>query len=186
LTSQQIAKLKKELKNYLKNKNILDIFLIGSMFKDKFDPNDIDIIVLFRERKTEENNDLIYEIKKSIKFENIHIEPLIIDDIKKNKVFSTILYEGYSISNNKSFSETLGYKSFSLFIFSLEKLNKIKKVQFAQAIYGRKNNGLLKQEGGIQLGKGSFITPVNKEELFKEILNKFNVSFSIKKSLINY
>lgn len=179
-----MKKLQTKLRNFLKNKNIVDIFLIGSMFKDKSEPEDIDLILLFRDNNFNKNNELLYELKKSIGVENIHIEPLIVDNIQKSKIFFTILHEGYSLANGKRFSESLGYNSFSLFTFSLKNLAKIEKVQFAQALYGRKKDGLLKLEGGLSLGKGSFIAPVNKEELFKEMLNKFKISFLVKRALI--
>ena len=35
------------------------------------------------------------------------------------------------------------------------------------------------------LGKGAFIVPVNKEELFKEVFNKFNVKADVTRIIIN-
>jgi hypothetical protein len=180
-----MKKLLNQLKIYLKDNKIVDIFIIGSAIKDKLEPGDIDIILLLREKDIKENNELMYQIKKSISFENIHIEPLLIDEMQTSKIFPAIIHEGYSIANNKMVSELINYVPFSLFIFSLKKLNKIEKVKFAQAIYGRKNKGLLTEEKGFQVGKGAIAVPVKKEELFKELFNKFKVSFSVKRILMN-
>ena len=71
-----------------------------------------------------------------------------------------------------------------LFTFSLERLSNIDKVRFAQTIYGRNKDGLIKSQGGIFLGKGSFISPVEKTELFKEALTKHKATFKMRRSFI--
>ena len=176
--------MKIKLKKYLKNKIIADIFIIGSAIKDKIKPQDIDVIVLFKNKDYEIMQEIIYEIKKDIGIEQLHIEPLFVENMFKEKIFSSIIHEGISIRNNKNVGELIGYKPFSLFSFSLEKLEKIEKVRFAQALYGRKKNGLLKQENGKALGKGVFIIPINKEELFREIMLKFKTKFNVKRILL--
>ncbi|MBS3100280.1 hypothetical protein J4463_03660 [Candidatus Pacearchaeota archaeon] len=115
----------------------------------------------------------------------LHVEPLIIDDFFNKSISSTILFEGISLKNNSSISDMLNFYSYSLFTFSLSNLSNIQKVRFAQTVYGRKNNGLIKTEEGKMLGKGAFIVPVNKEELFKEVFNKFNVKADVTRIIIN-
>lgn len=178
--------LRKKLKSFLKDKFIIDIFIIGSALKEKFKPNDLDMIILFRSADYGKIEDSIYKIKHSLNIEKIHIEPLIIDDFFKKSISSAILHEGMSIKNNKPVSEALGYNPYSLFIFTLENLDNVKKVRFAQTLYGRKNDGLLIKENGKSLGRGAFIIPISKEELFTEIMKKFNVKYELKKAFINY
>jgi len=184
LMSQQIKILKSRLKNYLKNKSIVDIVIIGSSLKDKSTPRDIDLIILFREKEHQQIEETIYNLKKSLEEYNLHIEPLIIDKLFESKIFSPIIHEGFSIKYNKPLSEIIGYAADSLFKFSLEKLNNVEKVRFAQTIYGRKNDGLLQKENGTALGKGAFMVPVGKEELFREVLTKFKAEFTIKKIFV--
>ena len=172
--------MKNRLKSSLKNKLIIDIILIGSALKDKQIPRDIDLIILFREREHQQIEETIYSIKKSLEEYNLHIEPLVIDKLFESKIFSSIIHEGFSIKYNKSLSEIIGHIAASLFKFSLEKLNNVEKVRFAQTVYGRKNDGLLQKENGTSLGKGAFMVPVGKEELFKEVLTKFKAEFTIK------
>ena len=185
---QTIKTLKSKLKNYLKNKNIFDIILVGSYLKDKEDPNDIDLIVVFAERGLKIIEELTFQVKESIRGvvgdKEIHIEPIVISNLFKEKIFSFILHEGFSIKNNKYFSELTGFNAFSLFTFSLNNLSKIEKVKFSQALYGRKNNGLLYEEKGKSLGKGSFIVPIQKQELFKEMLDKWKVKYKLHRTLI--
>jgi len=184
-TRQLTKKLRNTLKNYLNNEFITDIFIIGSLIKDKFEPRDMDLIVLFRCKDYKKIENLLYEIKNSIKGHMLHVEPLIIDDFFNKSISSTILFEGISLKNNSSISDMLNFYSYSLFTFSLSNLSNIQKVRFAQTVYGRKNNGLIKTEEGKMLGKGAFIVPVNKEELFKEVFNKFNVKADVTRIIIN-
>ena len=181
-----MKKLKGILKSFLKNKEIVDIFIIGSVLKEKFEPKDIDIIVLFRNKNYKMTGELTYSIKKNANIENLHIEPLIIDEMFQSKIFPSIIHEGFSIKSNKRISEIMGYKACSLFTFSLEKLNSIEKVRFAQTLYGRKNDGLLQKEGGISVGRGAFMSPIEKEEFFKEALNKQKVKFNIRRVFVKY
>ena len=184
--SLQMEKLRKELKKYLKDKFIIDIFIIGSSIKDKPEARDIDLIVLFRESDYKKIEESIYGIKRSIGIEGLHIEPLIVDDMLKESIFSSIIHEGISIRHDKNVSEMIGYKPFVQFTFALENLDKVNKVHFAQALYGRKGQGILREEGGRQIGKGAFIVPVSKEHLFREIMANFKVKYAVMRILANY
>ena len=56
---------------YNKNKDkIIDIILFGSVLKGKENPRDIDLLILFKEKK---NLDLSYELKKRLKNFNLDI-----------------------------------------------------------------------------------------------------------------
>lgn len=176
--------MKKKLKNYLKNKSIIDIFLIGSSIKDKLEINDLDIIILFREKNYKEIEKIIYEIKNSLDIEGLHIEPLIIDNIFSEKIFSSLLHEGISIKYNENISKLIGYNPFLLFTFSLSNLNNIEKVRFAQTVYGREGKGLLNEEGGKMIGKGAFLVPIEKEHLFRDVMSRFNVKYNLKRIMI--
>ncbi len=186
--SQTVKKLKSKLKNYLKNKNVFEIILVGSYLKDKENPNDIDLIVVFTEKDLKTIEEFTFQIKEIIRGvvgdKEIHVEPVVMSNLFKEKIFSSILHEGYSIKNNKYFSELIGFHAFSLFTFSLSNLSKIEKVRFSQSLYGRKINGLLYEEGGRSLGKGSFMVPIQKQELFKEMLDKWKVKYKLHRTLI--
>ena len=180
-----MQKLKNTLKNKIKG-NVSDIFVIGSFLKDKITPNDVDIIVLFKEKKLKEIHEDLYEIKESLDFiKNIHIEHLFVDSMFEEKIFLTILHEGFSIKKEKYFGEIIKLKSLSIFSFSLSNLNKINKVKFAQSLYGRNKDGLLYSGGGIPLGQGSFMVPVEKEEIFKEMMKKWKVNYKRKRAFVN-
>lgn len=182
-----MKKLKQKLKKYLKNKLIADIFVIGSSIKDKFDFKDIDIIVLFREKDYKNMENIIYNMKKEIGIGNLHIEPLIVDSMFNEGIFASLIHEGISIRHDKNIGEIIGYKPFLLFMFSLEGLNNVEKVRFAQTLYGRdkfKKKGILQEEGGVSIGKGAFLAPISKEHIFRDMMIKFKVKFRVKRVFV--
>src|SRR3989344_3286180 len=174
---QLTKRLKKELKKYLKDKFVLDIFLFGSSVKEKLSPRDIDLVILVREKDYKKTEDLLYNIKNSLSIKNLHIEHLIIDDFLEKSISSSIIHEGISLRHNKRVTEMLGYEAFALFTFSLDNLTNVDKVRFAQTLYGRKNDGLVQKDKGRALGKGSFIVPIEKQNLFLDVLTKFKVKY---------
>ena len=178
---QQITKIRKKIKKYFSEPIILDIIIIGSYLKDKKNPNDLDIIVIFTEKNYEKAEKILPKLKDEIaSIENnveIHLELSYADKLFTEEIFQAIIHEGFSLKHNKRIADLIGFSSKSLFTFSLNNLTKSKKVQFSYALYGRKKDGLIYQEKGEYLGKGSFIVPTPKEELFKELLNKWDIKY---------
>lgn len=173
------------LKKHLKG-NVVDIFIIGSSIKGKLQPNDIDIIVLLRDKDLRKAEETLFNIKESVDFiKNVHIEPLFVDSMLSESIFLTVLHEGFSIKEGKNVSDLLNIESYSIFSYNLKSLSKIDKVRFAQALYGRKKDGLLYQEKGVSLGSGSFMIPISKEEIFKEFFKKWKVKFERKKAFVS-
>lgn len=174
-----MKKLKKSLKSLLKKEKFLvDIFIFGSVLKSKYQPRDVDLIILFREKNYKKIEEIIYQIKKigdKLKI-NLHSEPLIIDDIYNEKVYLSLLHEGYSIRNMKFISNMLNFKPYLLITYNLKDKKSSDKVRFSYALYGRKKGeGLLKTLSGKELGKGSILVPIDKESLIKEFFKQWNV-----------
>ncbi len=180
-----MVKLKQVLKKHLKN-NIADIFIIGSSIKNKLKPNDLDLIVLFKEKNLKQVEDNLFEIKEGLDFiKSVHIEPIFADSMFSEGIFLTLMHEGFSIRYSKPISDSLNLKSYSIFSYNLENLSKIDKVRFAQALYGRKGKGLLFESRGISLGAGSFMVDVGREELFKEFFIKWKVKYRRKRAFVS-
>ncbi len=182
---QQIKKLKNLLKKHLKN-NIADMFIIGSSIKNKNIPRDTDIIVLFKEKNLKQVEETLFNIKEDLDFiKEAHIEPLFVDDMFAESIFLTILHEGFSVRNSKTISDMLNLKSYSIFSFNLMNLSKLNKVRFAQTLYGRNKDGLLQAAKGISLGQGSFMVQVHDEEIFKELMKKWKISYKHKRAFVS-
>jgi hypothetical protein len=160
---------------------LVDIFLFGSALKSKEKPNDVDVITLFRNKKYEEIESINYRLKK-IGTElniNLHIEPIIIDNLHKEKVYINLLHEGLSIKYMKSLSELLQCRSYILIIYSLKNKTASDKVRFSYALYGRKKGkGFLRKINGKEIGKGSIFVPIAKQELIRDFFKQWNVSFT--------
>lgn len=182
--SLKMTSLKGILKRLIKPQ-VMDIYLIGSSFKNKLAPQDIDLIFHFNEKNHSKNSEVLFYAKEKLNLPNIHIESIYSSSLLTEPIFLTILHEGFSIKYNKKVSDMLGLKSFIQFSYDLKSLDKIKKVRFSQALYGRKKEGLLYQEKGISLGKGAIQIPVEKEELFKELFDIWGVKYKRKRVFVN-
>ena len=167
--------------------NIEDIFIIGSSLKNKKFPNDLDLVVLFKDKsKNKEIQEILFEIKENLDFvDNVHLEPFFIEDLFSETLLLTILNEGYSIKNKKYIYEDLHVESFIMYSYTLSNLDKVQKVRFAQALYGRKKDGLLYSEKGISIAFGSIMVPIHREEIFKDFFKKWKVKFSRKKVFVS-
>jgi len=177
-----MKKLEKSLKNFLKKENrLVDIFLFGSAIKKKEIPSDIDIIALFRDKDYEKIEEVLYKINKLGEKTDmeLHIEPIVVDSLHKEAVYSSLLHEGFSIKNMEFLNKMLGFKSYMLTTYSLKDKKKSDKVRFSYALYGRKKGeGFLKEVDGKEIGKGSVLIPTDRQELSKEFFKLWNVKYS--------
>ena len=174
-----MKKLKLSLKSFLKKEKFLvDIFLFGSALKGKEKPKDIDLIALVREKNYEKTEDILYKIKKigdELGLE-LHIEPIIIDELHSQKVYVSLLHEGFSIRNNKSLNELLNLKSFILITYRLADKSPSDKVRFSYALYGRKKGeGTLNSLNGKELGRGAILVPIDKHEIIRGFFKQWDV-----------
>lgn len=178
--------LKKHLESEKKDKNIFDIVIYGSIMKDKTF-NDIDILVIFLEGSLRERLDRIQEIKIKLKkiISKLDIKQILIKDLFSPEFLARtgILLEGFSIFKNKKFSETLGFRSFSLFWYSLKGLTHAQKVKFNYILAGRGTDGMIKELNGERLVNGAVKIPLENSSAFESILNANNVAF-LKKNIL--
>lgn len=177
-----MKKLKIDLKNFLrKEKFLIDIFLFGSALKGKEKPKDIDVIVLFRDKDYERIEDILYQIKKigeKLKIKP-HLEPIIIDQLHDQKVYPSLLHEGFSLKNMKFLHQKLNFKPFLLITYLLKNKKPSDKVRFSFALYGRKKGeGLLKKLKGEVLGKCSFLMPVDQQSVIESFFKQWDVKYT--------
>ncbi len=167
--------------------NVSDIFIIGSSIKNKISPNDIDIVVLFKDKNLKYVEDTLLFVKEKmdeLRLGEVHIEHIFADSFMKEGLFFSVFHEGFSIKYGKRVSELQGFDSYSLFTYGLNMLSKDEKVKFSHVIYGRKKDGLLFKNHGKQLGAGSFMIPVENEEILKEALAKWNIKFTASRVIV--
>lgn len=176
------TKFKSEIKLfYQKNKeSVVDLILFGSVVKGKSKPNDIDLLVIF---KNKINLDLSYSLRKSLEKLKFRIEitsktyqDLFNPNFKARESFLT---EGYSLILNQFISSGLGFDNFILFQYNLKNLNKSKRMMFYYALHGRKktDTGILKKFDSKKFSENLILTPVMQEEQMKDFLNSWRLDF---------
>lgn len=181
--------LKKQLKNiklkskilkfYKKNKDILlDIIIFGSFIKGKEKPNDIDILILYKDKKNFEKG---YELKKILEEFNAEITNVTYSELfnESFKPREGILSEGYSVISKKFFSEGFGYTSFILFKYELKGFNKSNRMRFYYSLSGRnkKDTGILKDLNAIKFSDTILLCPVENAEKMKEYFDYWKIKY---------
>lgn len=172
----------KKLKNYLKNKDLIDVILFGSAIKGKTKPKDIDICLIFREKI---DRSLINNINQ--KFENIHVSTLTVDNFftKPHALIRTLLFEGKSLFSNRPLSKIYGLESLALYTYDISVMKSSDKVRFVYLLKGRnKEKGLIESLGGKFISTGTFIIPSSKDKEVQEVLEKWKIKYERKKIML--
>lgn len=171
----------KVIQDYLKKENVLDLILFGSSIRGKEKPSDIDLLIIYA-KKSKENEEITYKLRKELESIDKRIE---ITDKSYEELFSSsflartaLLSEGFSLKNNKSFTESLGYTQYTLFKYSIKNLTQTKRMQFHYSLYGRgKNKGLLDKTQSIKFSNEMILAPINNSELIKDFLEQWKIEF---------
>ena len=166
MNSEILSSIKSELKDYISDKEILDVILFGSYTKGKQIFQDIDIAFI---------------TEKEIKIKNPKFHVAILSPknffIKTPTLINTLLREGYSLKHKKYFSEVYNFSPRVLFSYELVSLTPSLKVKIVNALRGRKNEkGMVKENFGEWMANQVFIIPITNENVFE----KFFINFKIK------
>ncbi len=175
MNSKILLQIKNKLKHLLKDKEIIDIILFGSMLKGKVSPQDTDI-ALITNKKTK------YELKEFhtsiISPEEFFIDP--------PSLATTLLREGYSIKNNQYLAESLRFKTKFLYIYKLNKLSNSKKVKIVRILRGnKKEKGMVENYKGEWLSNQVFLIPPECDNTFEQFFITQEINFERKSILIH-
>jgi predicted nucleotidyltransferase len=174
--SLKLQNLKKNLKILLKKyKEIDDIIIFGSIVKNKFFINDIDLALIVNKN----NHSLSGRIKSELKLEKLDIEVIRQDKLYITRFGLTLLTEGFSIKNNNFIRDMLNLKPMKIYSYNIKNLNQSKKV-----IFGRSLNLIIKETNSIKLGSGCIIIPIQFTSNFEEFLTTWNLNFTTKEYLV--
>lgn len=183
--------LKKLLKNtafrhevkkfYIANKNdLVDILVFGSVMRGKEKPGDIDILLVFKDKVRLDLQN--YFRNKIVSFN----QPFEVTAVSYKELFSptfiaheAFLLEGYSLVNNLSISEGLGFKSFTMIKYDLSGLTKSKRMRFYFSLNGRNGKkGMLTALNSIKFSEELILAPIKYSEEFKEYLKGWHITYS--------
>ena len=158
---------------------ILDIIIFGSSIRGKEEPNDIDLLVVYKNKK---DIDISYKLKNKLKNVGFIVE--IIDKTYSElfqesfKAREAVLSEGFSIINNGFISERLGYMKFILFKYELKNFNKSQRMRFYYSLYGRNNiKGILKELNAVKFSETIILCPIENSEKMKNYLSLWDIKF---------
>jgi len=162
------------------SEEILDIILFGSTIKGKDHPNDLDILIVFKNKKS---LDLTYKFRKLL-------EPLVnlpVEVTSKGyyELFDTnfvareaLLKEGYSLVNHVFVANGLGYQSKVMFTYNLKNKNKSERMRFYYSLYGRGSPGMLKKLNSVKHTDTVILCPIEHQEEMRIFLQSWKIEFS--------
>lgn len=174
MNSKIISKIKNKLGFLIKDKNVIDIILFGSIIKGKTIPNDIDIALII----DKELSSILKEKIKTLK--NFHISMINLKEffINPPAIINTILREGYSIKNKKYFCENFKFTNKVLFKYTLTSLKPSEKVKVVNILHGKnKEIGIVEKNNGEWLSNQVFTIPPSISNIFEEFFNNFKIKF---------
>jgi len=176
-----IEKIIEDLSKYI-NENIIDIIVYGSVTRGKEEPNDIDIIIIY---KNTFPIDIITKLG-----EKYHVILIKIEDIfSLGHILIETLAEGWSVVHRKPLREILGYKAYKE--ITIENViygerKESKRVSLYYFLYGRKDRnktGLLEETNAIVVRRNPMVilVPIENSEIFKYRLSIFARTMGIEK-----
>ena len=176
-------------KKFAKENDVFDIVIYGSIMKGKDDARDVDILLIFKEKKLNERVEISQKLKEILRKKRLHVD---IKSINITELFEKeflarqgILVEGLSLVYGINMSQRLGFESYSLFTYKLTNLNHNEKTKFTYALIGRTSEGMIKQLQAKPLGKGAIIVPIDKSIIFESFLNRWNINYKKSNILIS-
>ena len=171
-------KFREIVRKFLKEENVLDVILFGSVVRGKDEPNDIDILVVYASNVNTEKN---YELRKNLEKERLkaHVVGESYDKLFSSEFLSRegILIEGYSLKNNEFMSSAFGFSSMVFFRYYLKGKSNSDRMRFYYGLYGRGNGGgVLESFGAIKFSDGVVACPIEKAHDIKNFFKKWEIA----------
>ncbi len=187
-----LSSLTNEIKKWIKKSKVTDVVLFGSSVRGKHVPNDLDLCIIISDVQEKESLDLIdslsRHINSSLKKANIRAQINILTEssfFRRNSLAKTLLVEGFSIKHSSSLAQNIGFEPKAMFFYELEHFKPSERVRFHYLLRGRYGQpGLLKENNAELLKDGLIEVPLSNEDLFEEVLSRWNVKFKVKHILI--
>jgi len=174
MKSRIISQIKNKLDFLIKDKEIIDLILFGSIIKGKTIPKDIDIAIILEKELT----NILKEKIKNLK--NFHMSIITLKEFFVNppSIINTLFREGYSLKNRRYLCENFKFSNKVLFKYSLTSLGASEKVKIVNILRGKgKEKGLVETYNGEWLANQVFIVPVSVSSLFEGFFNNFKLNF---------
>jgi predicted nucleotidyltransferase len=184
----ELTQFSKEAKKlYSKYKDeIEDIILFGSYMKGKDKPNDVDVLIIFRENV---NKEVEYSFRHVLKLieENISLNSITVQELRSGNYSATegLYLEGYSLIRGKLLAEEMALLGTAIIIYDLSKIKGSDRIRFYYALNGRDGSkGFISSVGAKRLADNVFLCHYNKIEEIKPFFEQWNIPTEIVPALI--
>ena len=165
---------------------VLDILVYGSTVRGRRAPGDLDVLVVLRDTTSQEYVDIPYRLRKLLEKERgegqLDVKGVKVEEfLDPNYLARTrVLIEGYSLLHDEYLCTRFGLAPHALFTFDLKGLTRSEKTRFHYAMKGRSGElGVLDGLGGVHLGRGVVIVPINAAGDFCDLLEMWNVRYEV-------
>ncbi|MBS3143081.1 nucleotidyltransferase domain-containing protein [Candidatus Woesearchaeota archaeon] len=130
-----LHKAAKAVYNEYKDK-IEDIILLGSFMKGKEDPEDIDVLIIFKEQV---DKPVESALKKALHLNNLDLNSITLQELEGDGFIAKegVYLEGFSLLRNAPVSSRLGFYSVAFLCYNLSSLKGSARVRFYYALQGR-------------------------------------------------
>ncbi|MEK6901664.1 MAG: nucleotidyltransferase domain-containing protein [Nanoarchaeota archaeon] len=182
-----LTELRKCLKAEKRDNHIFDIVLYGSAAKGKIDPQDIDILVIFREGTLKERLAKLQDIKTKIKLEKkTDLKAILWEELFGDEFFARagIFLEGISVFDGRTIAEKTGFSAATIFTYSLKEKSHTEKVKFNYVLSGRNTAGIVKKLQGKHLAPGVILIPIKHSPEFEDVLRMHKINYQAKNILV--
>jgi len=172
----------KRCKGFIKkNPDVLDVVIFGSVVKGKEKPNDIDLLLIFKDKVDLKTASTLRNLLK-----NAQVTSKTYEELFKTQFLprESILSEGVSSLTGLKLSESYGYFSFILVSYSLKNFSNSQRTKFFYALRGRNSKGLIEGLKIMRLSDTILLVPVEKSAEFREFLKKWGVIYKESEVLI--
>ncbi|MBN1156556.1 nucleotidyltransferase domain-containing protein [Candidatus Woesearchaeota archaeon] len=174
-----------EIRKWVAREGIIDVVIFGSTVRGKTSPNDIDVCLIIPVTVEKKAIDIAASFRKE--FGEFHVSVMTDNDFVKGRhtLVKTLLTEGASVMNGESVSKLFGFNNETLFTYALAGFRPADRVRFHYLLRGRRGaKGILKETKAQILGDGVLIVPTEKEDVIREVFEKWKVKFKSRKMLV--
>jgi len=173
-----------KVERFVRENDLIDIVVFGSFIRGEI-YRDVDVCVIGRTKTPRERMEIVKDLS-NILGERFHVTYSSLESLFEGEpIWRAIFHEGYSLLRNRPISELLGMRSVVIFSYSLEGLSTSKKVRLTYTLKGRKSGeGLVEKYGGVYLGRGVIMVPVEHSDSFREVFDLWNVKYDEKTCFI--
>ena len=171
---------KKIAKKYFE---IEDIIIFGSYMKGKEKPNDIDVLLIFKQKI---NKQIELEFKKLTNLE-IDINSTTLKELEGEGFIAKegLYLEGKSLVTNKKISESIGFVSIAFIKYDISKIKGSERIKFYYALQGRgKEKGFLSKIGAKRYANNLIVCDYSLIEKVKPFFDYWKLDYQVIPSLI--